>query len=146
MLVLVPLDCPERILQRKQKEDMLHTKKREIKVKKVKKESQKAKKIEKNLQESKHNVVMNDPFEVENNNTVKEENLVDDEPSCDVCRAGLCGTRLCQLGLGPGNFPNWSLDQDWEWILISPAKDTGTGPHLVLGLSKVPGIFHWSEK
>ena len=35
------------------------------KVKKIKKESQKAKKIEKNLQESKHNVVMNDPFEVE---------------------------------------------------------------------------------
>ena len=52
----------------------------------MKKESQKAKNIEKNLQESKNNVVLNDPFEVENNTTGKEENFVDDEPPCDVCR------------------------------------------------------------
>ena len=29
-------------------------------------------------------------------------------------------------------------------ILISPTNETGTGPYLVPGLSKVPGIFHWS--
>jgi chromosome segregation ATPase len=51
------------------------------KIKKVKKESQKAKKAEKNLQESNSNL-----SEVENNNTFKDENLVDEEPTCDVCK------------------------------------------------------------
>ena len=33
-------------------------------------------------------------------------------------------------------------DQDQEWIWISPANETGTGPYLALGLSKVSGISH----
>ena len=45
-----------------------------------------AKKAEKNLQESNPNFMRNDLSVEENNNTFKEENLVDEEPTCDVCK------------------------------------------------------------
>ena len=50
--------------------------------------------------------------------------------------------------IGTGNSLSWVLlsGRDREWILISPAYETGMGPYLVPGLSKVPGTFQWSHK
>ena len=52
------------------------------------------------------------------------------------------------MRLGPGTlFLEFRCcDRDPEWILVSPTNETGMGSYLIPGLSKVPGIFHWSRK
>ena len=63
-----------------------------------------------------------------------------------------CGTRFCQSE--PVHFPIWSrkCDRDWEIYIsrLGPGSEmdfnqspheNGMGPYLVLGLSKVLGMF-----
>ena len=54
---------------------------------------------------------------------------------------------VLQMRSGSGilYLESYCRDRDWEWILISPAYETGMGAYLVPGLSKVLGIFHWSR-